>query len=133
MTELSRKRPEFRNINALKDLPTYRLPAAGIVSILHRISGASLFLMLPFLLYLLQQSLQSPESYIHFRELVGHPLVKLVLLGLLWAFLHHFCAGIRYLTLDMHMGTDLAAARSSSYAVVGVSLVMTVILGVWLW
>jgi succinate dehydrogenase / fumarate reductase cytochrome b subunit len=109
------------------------LPIPGIVSILHRISGASLFLMLPFLLYLLQQSLQSPESYIHFRELVGHPLVKLVLLGLLWAFLHHFCAGIRYLTLDMHMGTDLAAARSSSYAVVGVSLVMTVILGVWLW
>jgi succinate dehydrogenase / fumarate reductase cytochrome b subunit len=123
----ARNRPKHLNLFQI------RLPIPGIVSILHRISGASLFLMLPFLLYLLQQSLQSPDSYIHFRELVGHPLVKLVLLGLLWAFLHHFCAGIRYLTLDMHMGTDLAAARSSSYAVVGVSLVMTVILGVWLW
>jgi succinate dehydrogenase / fumarate reductase cytochrome b subunit len=123
----ARNRPKHLNLFQI------RLPIPGIVSILHRISGASLFLMLPFLLYLLQQSLQSPDSYIHFRELVGHPLVKLVLLGLLWAFLHHFCAGIRYLTLDMHMGTDLAAARSSSYVVVGVSLVMTVILGVWLW
>ena len=123
----ARNRPKHLNLFQI------RLPIPGIVSILHRISGASLFLMLPFLLYLLQQSLQSPDSYIHFRELVGHPLVKLILLGLLWAFLHHFCAGLRYLTLDMHMGTDLAAARSSSYAVVGVSLVMTVILGVWLW
>jgi len=123
----ARNRPKHLNLFQI------RLPIPGIVSILHRISGASLFLMLPFLLYLLQQSLQSPDSYIHFRALVGHPLVKLILLGLLWAFLHHFCAGIRYLTLDMHMGTDLAAARSSSYAVVGVSLVMTVILGVWLW
>jgi succinate dehydrogenase / fumarate reductase cytochrome b subunit len=123
----ARNRPKHLNLFQI------RLPIPGIVSILHRISGASLFLMLPFLLYLLQQSLQSPDSYIHFRELVGHPLVKLILLGLLWAFLHHFCAGLRYLTLDMHMGTDLAAARSSSYAVVGVSLVMTLILGVWLW
>jgi len=123
----ARNRPKHLNLFQI------RLPIPGIVSILHRISGASLFLMLPFLLYLLQQSLQSPDSYIHFRELVGHPLVKLILLGLLWAFLHHFCAGLRYLTLDMHMGTDLAAARSSSYAVVGVSRVMTLILGVWLW
>ena len=123
----ARNRPKHLNLFQI------RLPIPGIVSILHRISGASLFLMLPFLLYLLQQSLQSPDSYIHFRELVGHPLVKLLLLGLLWAFLHHFCAGIRYLTLDMHMGTHLAAARSSSYAVIAVSLVMTVILGVWLW
>jgi succinate dehydrogenase / fumarate reductase cytochrome b subunit len=123
----ARKRPKHLNLFQI------RLPIPGIVSILHRISGAALFLMLPFLLYLLQQSLQSPDSYIHFRELVGHPLVKLILLGLLWAFLHHFCAGVRYLTLDMHVGTDLAAARSSSYAVMGLSLVMTVILGVWLW
>ena len=123
----ARKRPKHLNLFQI------RLPIPGIVSILHRISGAALFLMLPFLLYLLQQSLQSPDSYIHFRELVGHPLIKLILLGLLWAFLHHFCAGVRYLTLDMHVGTDLAAARSSSYAVMGLSLVMTVILGVWLW
>lgn len=110
-----------------------RLPLPGIVSILHRVSGFGLFLLLPFLLYLLQQSLQSPESHAAAAALVGHPLVKLLLLGLLWAFLHHFCAGIRYLVLDLHIGTALEAARASSYAVFGVSLALTVVLGAWLW
>ena len=115
------------------DLVKIRLPVPGVVSILHRISGAGLFLMLPFLLYLLQLSLQAPDTYVVFRSVFANPLVKLLLIGLLWAFLHHFCAGIRYLVLDMHIGTDLASARSSSYAVIGVSLVMTVLLGAWLW
>lgn len=115
------------------DLVKIRLPVPGVVSILHRISGAGLFLMLPFLLYLLQLSLQAPDTYVVFRSVFANPLVKLLLIGLLWAFLHHFCAGIRYLILDMHIGTDLASARSSSYAVIGVSLVMTVVLGAWLW
>lgn len=115
------------------DLVKIRLPVPGVVSILHRISGAGLFLMLPFLLYLLQLSLQAPDTYMVFRSVFANPLVKLLLIGLLWAFLHHFCAGIRYLVLDMHIGTDLASARSSSYAVLGVSLVMTVLLGAWLW
>jgi len=60
-------------------------------------------------------------------------LVKLLLLGLLWAFLHHFAAGIRYLLLDVHIGTALAPARASSFAVIGVSLVLTLIFGAWLW
>jgi len=115
------------------DLVKIRLPVPGVVSILHRISGAGLFLMLPFLLYLLQLSLQAPDTYVVFRGVFANPLVKLLLIGLLWAFLHHFCAGIRYLVLDMHIGTELPAARSSSYAVLVVSLVMTVLLGVWLW
>lgn len=115
------------------DLVKIRLPVPGVVSILHRISGAGLFLMLPFLLYLLQMSLQAPDTYVVFRSVFANPLVKLLLIGLLWAFLHHFCAGIRYLVLDMHIGTELASARSSSYAVLGVSLVMTVLLGAWLW
>lgn len=115
------------------DLVKIRLPIPGVVSILHRISGAGLFLMLPFLLYLLQMSLQSPDTYVVFRSVFAHPLVKLLLIGLLWAFLHHFCAGIRYLLLDMHIGTELAAARSSSYVAIGVSVVMTILLGAWLW
>ena len=123
----ARNRPKHLNLFQI------RLPIPGIVSILHRISGASLFLMLPFLLYLLQQSLQSPDSYIHFRELVGHPLVKLLLLGLLWAFLHHFCMGIRILLLDLNMGTDLKPARASTKAVLVISLALTAILGVKLW
>ena len=115
------------------DLVKIRLPIPGVVSILHRISGAGLFLMLPFLLYLLQLSLQAPDTYVVFRSVFANALVKLLLIGLLWAFLHLFCAGIRYLLLDVHVGTELAAARSSSYAVIGVSLVMTVLLGAWLW
>jgi len=126
-------RASTRNRPKHLDLVKIRLPVPGVVSILHRISGAGLFLMLPFLLYLLQLSLQAPDTYVVFRSIFANPLVKLLLIGLLWAFLHHFCAGIRYLVLDMHIGTELAAARSSSYAVVAVSLVMTVLLGVWLW
>ena len=120
-------RPKHLNLFQIK------LPLPGVVSILHRISGAALFAMLPFLLYLLQGSLQSPETYVLFRDLISGVFVKLILLGLLWAFLHHFCAGIRYLVLDIHLGTALPSARASSYAVLAVSLVLTVILGVWLW
>ncbi len=126
-------RASTRNRPKHLDLVKIRLPVPGVVSILHRISGAGLFLMLPFLLYLLQLSLQAPDTYVVFRSVFANPLVKLLLIGLLWAFLHHFCAGIRYLVLDMHIGTELASARSSSYAVLGVSLVMTVLLGAWLW
>jgi succinate dehydrogenase / fumarate reductase cytochrome b subunit len=124
---MAKSRPKHLNLFQIK------LPIPAVVSILHRISGAGLFLMLPFLLYLLQASLESPSSYILFRELLSNVLVKLLLLGLLWAFLHHFCAGIRYLLLDVHVGTALAPARASSFAVIGVSLVLTVVFGVWLW
>lgn len=124
---MAKSRPKHLNLFQIK------LPIPGVVSILHRVSGAALFLMLPFLLYLLQASLQSPSSYVLFRELLSHPLVKLLLLGLLWAFLHHFCAGIRHLLLDVHVGTELPQARASSFAVIGVSLVLTLVFGVWLW
>ena len=115
------------------DLRLIKQPIPAVVSIMHRVSGAGMFLMLPFVLWLLQSSLQSPASYVHFIDAMSHPLVKLILLGLLWAFLHHFCAGIRYLLLDLDVGTDLAPARTSSFAVVGVSLALTVVLGAWLW
>ena len=124
---MAKPRPKHLNLYQIK------LPIPAVVSILHRISGAGLFLMLPFLLYLLQASLESPSSYILFRELLSNVLVKLLLLGLLWAFLHHFCAGIRYLLLDVHIGTALAPARTSSFAVIGVSLALTVVFGAWLW
>jgi succinate dehydrogenase / fumarate reductase cytochrome b subunit len=84
-------------------------------------------------LYLFDQSLRSIETYTNLTEWLDHPLLKLGLLGVLWAFLHHFCAGLRYLALDMHLLPDLAAARASSYWVMGVSLTLTVIFGVKLW
>lgn len=106
-----------------------RLPLPGFVSILHRISGALLFLALPLLLWLWQASLQSIETYTQLLELVRHPLSKLVLVGLLWAFLLHFCAGIRFLALDLHYGSSLAQARASSRWVLGVSVLLTIAIG----
>ena len=67
MTDLAKKRPEFRNINALSDLPSYRLPAAGIVSILHRISGALMFLLMPFIIWMFDKSVSSEVSFAKFR------------------------------------------------------------------
>lgn len=122
-----KQRPKFLALHEI------RLPLPGFVSILHRVSGAGLFLMLPFLLYLLDRSLGSPESFVAYKSVVANPLVKLLLLGLLWAYLHHFCAGIRFLLLDMHQGVDLKAARNSARIVLIVSIALTVIIGVKLW
>ena len=122
-----KQRPKHLAINQI------RLPLPGIVSILHRVSGAGLFLLLPFLLYLLDRSLGSPETFETFAAVVDNWFIKLVLFGLLWAYLHHFCAGIRFLLLDMHKGVDLAPARMSSKIVLAVSLALTVIIGVALW
>jgi succinate dehydrogenase / fumarate reductase cytochrome b subunit len=115
------------------DLAKIRLPLPGIVSILHRVSGAALFLSLPVLIYLLHGSLSSAESFESYRALIANPLAKLVLLGLLWAYLHHACAGTRFLFLDIHKGVDLPTARATARIVLIVSLALTLILGVALW
>ena len=122
-----KKRPKYL------DLRKIRLPLPGWVSILHRISGAVLFLFIPFLLWLLQASLRSAETYAGFKSVLVNPQVKLVLFGLVWAFLHHFFAGIRYLALDMHLGIELGPARASSTAVLIVSIMLTLLIGVRLW
>lgn len=124
---VTKQRPKFLALNEI------RLPLPGIVSILHRVSGAGLFLCLPILLALFGMSLGSAESFESYKAVVGHPLVKLLLLGLLWAYVHHFCAGIRFLLLDLHQGLDLAAARFSAKVVLAVSLTLTVLIGVKLW
>lgn len=127
MAELAKKRPKYLNLFEIK------LPLAGWVSILHRVSGAGLFLMLPLLIWLLDLSLGSSDSYATFTAITSHPLVKLILLGLLWAYLHHFCMGIRILLLDMHIGIEKVQARTSAIAVLVVSLAMTALLGAKLW
>ena len=121
-----KKRPKHLALHKIK------LPLPGLVSILHRVSGIFLFLSLPLLLWMLYASLRSIETYTRLVEILLHPLSKLVLLGLIWAYLHHFCAGIRYLALDLHLGSSLAQARASSWWVLGVSLLLTVLTGVWL-
>lgn len=115
------------------DLARIRQPVPAIVSILHRISGAALFLFAWALLYLLQESLASPESYVHFRAITDHWLAKLFLTGMLWAFLHHFFAGLRFLLLDVQVLGDLKQARATSWVVLALSLILTLILGVCIW
>ena len=110
-----------------------KLPLPGFVSILHRISGLLLFVALPALLWIFQASLNSIESYTSLIEILRHPLSKLIALGLLWAFFHHFCAGIRYLLIDLHISSSLAGARLSSKIVMVVSLTLTLLMGVALW
>ena len=124
----AKPRPVYLNLLQI------RLPLPGIVSILHRISGALLFILgIPMLLYALERSLASPESFAALKTATAHPLVKLVLIALVWAYLHHFCAGIRYLLIDAHVGDDLRPARQSSIAVLVVSLALTLIVAVRLW
>ena len=114
------------------DLLLEELPA--LVSILHRISGAALFLVgIPVCLIALQASLASPDALAEARSLIAHPLAKLVLLGLLWSYLHHLCAGVRFLLLDLHQGIELGPARQSSIAVLAASLALTIAIGVRLW
>ncbi|MCX7195080.1 MAG: succinate dehydrogenase, cytochrome b556 subunit [Proteobacteria bacterium] len=115
------------------DLRLIKLPLPGFVSILHRVSGLLLFLALPLFLRMLQNSLFSIETYTQLAAVLRHPLSKLFLISLLWAFLHHFCAGIRYLAIDMHIGVRLAQARASSKWVLFVSMGLTLLIGAWLW
>lgn len=110
-----------------------RLPLPGVVSIMHRVSGAALFVLIPFLLYALEGSLSSAERYAAFKACIAQPLVKLFLLGVLWAFLHHACAGVRYLLMDVHVGVDLPAARLSAKLVLVVSLLLTALIGALSW
>jgi len=131
----SKPRPQFSNIG-ITDLMAYRLPMAGKVSILHRISGALLFLCLPGLIALFAMSFSSEAGFKAMSTVVGSPLVKLILLVLIWGYLHHFCAGIRYLALDLHIGVDKEPAAKSASLVLGVSLALTVVFalklfGVW--
>jgi succinate dehydrogenase / fumarate reductase cytochrome b subunit len=119
-------RPQFRNIHVSQIL-SYRLPAAGIVSILHRISGALLFLLLPLLLWLFELSLTSEMSFERLRAIASHWLIKLILLGALWGLLHHLVAGIRYLVIDLHIGLEKEQARRTAVAVFAISLPLTLL------
>ena len=124
---MNKQRPKHLALHLIK------LPLPGFVSILHRASGLLLFLALPLLLLMLQYSLRSIETYTQLMAVLAHPLAKLLSLGLLWAFLHHFCAGLRYLAIDLHRVRDLAQARNSSKMVLAVSLLLTGLIVVKLW
>ena len=122
-----KKRPLWYNLSPLN------LPLPGLVSIFHRASGALLFLGLIWFLFLLDMSLASEAGFGHFQATIAHPVVKISMLVFLWAYLHHLCAGVRHLFLDIDMGVDLASARMSSVAVFIVSLSLTAFVGAKLW
>jgi len=124
---MAKSRPKHLNLIQI------RLPVPAFVSILHRISGAILFLMLPLFLWLLQTSLHSAEAFARFQSFMGHPLSKLVLLGLFWGYAHHLLAGLRHLFLDLHIGAELETARASSMVVLAGGIVLTLALGVRIW
>src|SRR3954470_22888383 len=97
-------RPKYLNLLQI------RLPIPGVISIMHRVSGAVLFFAVPLLLYWLQQSLASPETFAALQATFANVFVKIIIIALLWGYLHHLCAGVRHLLLDLDIGTDLAGA-----------------------
>ena len=136
MTELAKKRPEFRNINALSDLTTYRLPAAGWVSILHRISGLLMFLLMPLIIWMFDNSISSEYSFAKFAAAFNVGLgfvpgwfMKLVVLALIWAYLHHFIAGLRHLYMDTFHAVSKEFGKSSAVVTLVLSLGLTAVLG----
>ena len=129
------KRPEFRNINAFSDLPTYRLPVAGWVSILHRVSGAIMFILMPFIIWMFDTSISSEISFAKFSSAFNVGLwfvpgwfMKLVALALIWAYLHHFIAGLRHLWMDVNHAVSKEFGKSSAIFTLSLGSLLTLIL-----
>ena len=131
------KRPEFRNINAFKDLTTYRMPPAAWVSILHRASGVIMFVLMPLIIWMLDTSISSEISFEKFKSvfnggMLGLPgfIWKLVALALIWSYLHHFIAGLRHLWMDVsHAAVNKEFGRSSAVVTLVLSVALAVVLG----
>jgi succinate dehydrogenase / fumarate reductase cytochrome b subunit len=125
---VAKPRPVYLNLFAI------RLPLPAFVSILHRASGALLFLVgIPLVLWVTQRALTSPEAWAQMRAVFAHPLARLVALVLAWAYLHHFIAGIRHLLMDLHIGMELRSARQSAAFTLALSLLLTLAVAVKLW
>lgn len=136
MSEASKPRPEFRNLNVFSDLTTYRMPLAAWTSILHRVSGALMFLLLPLIIWLFDKSVSSEISFGQFSAAFSAGLwffpgwfIKLVVLALIWAYLHHILAGVRHLILDVTHRTTKPFGRQTAAGVLVASVLLTLILG----
>jgi succinate dehydrogenase / fumarate reductase cytochrome b subunit len=124
---MNKKRPKHLALHQI------RQPLPAIVSFLHRATGFFLFFSLPLLLWALQYSLRSIETFTALALFFQSVFIKIAMLVVLWAFLHHFCAGLRYLAIDLDMISSLPAARTSSKWVIAASLTLTVVFGAMLW
>ena len=126
--KLQNKRPKHLNLFKI------RQPLPAVVSILHRISGALLFFPgIPLVLYSLQMLLQSQQGFEALQDCLRDPVIKVALLLPIWFFLHHLCAGIRHLALDLHIGVTLPQARMGSRLVVAAGILLTALIGAMLW
>jgi succinate dehydrogenase / fumarate reductase cytochrome b subunit len=125
-TVQSMKRPKYLNLLAI------RLPLPGFVSILHRISGILLIYSLPFLIWALSVAMDSPAGYAKVADVFAHPLIKLLLLGVIWSSVQHLCSGIRFLLLEMRVGIELPAARLGAMISMVASVLITLLLAYWL-
>jgi len=125
---VTKPRPVYLNLFAI------RMPLPAVVSILHRASGALLFLIgIPLLLRVVQRALASPQAWADMRAALDAPFARLVALVLAWAFIHHLFAGIRHLLMDAHVGIELPAARQSAAVVMVLAIVVTLAVAVRLW
>jgi succinate dehydrogenase / fumarate reductase cytochrome b subunit len=128
MSSAPKQRPKYY------DLSLAHLPPPGLVSIFHRISGLLLFFpLLPLLLYMMQGVLGSEQGYAQWRDFFDRPAVKVLALGAIWLYAHHFWAGLRYLLLDVHIGIDKQPARTSAVAVLVLGVLTTALIGWRLW
>ena len=135
MADSARPRPVYRNIHVTQIL-SYRLPPAGVVSILHRVSGALMFLLLPFVVWLFDTSVSSEVSFDRFASAfvaglgpVPAVAVKLVVLALIWAYLHHFIAGVRHLWMDATHSVSRQQGHASALVTLVLGVLLTAALG----
>ena len=124
---MAKPRPKHLNLFQISQ------PIPAIVSILHRLSGALLFLFIWLFLWGIQRSLESPEGFNNVRSAIEQPAVKIVVIVLAWAYFHHFFAGLRHIALDVHIGNALPQARAMAWAALFISLALTAMVGVLLW
>jgi succinate dehydrogenase / fumarate reductase cytochrome b subunit len=123
-----KNRPKYYDLNLLN------LPMPGLVSIFHRITGVAMFLFLiPLVLFILQTTLSSEAGFAAWKGYFANPLVKLIVVGFVWAFMHHLFAGLRYLLLDLHIGIAKEPAQSSARVVLIAGLVATAVFAARIW
>ena len=135
MADTLKQRPEFRNIH-VSQIVAYRLPPAGIVSILHRVSGVLMFLLMPFIIWMFDASVSSEISYGVFKSAFAAGVgfipgwfLKLVALALIWAYLHHLIAGVRHLWMDATHAVTKEFGHLSAIVTLGLSVLLTLALG----
>lgn len=115
------------------DILSMRLPITAWASITHRASGVFLFAGIAVLLWMLDASLASPESFAELQDTLNNPLLKLVLWAVVTGLIYHLFAGIKHLVMDMGIGETMAGGILGVRIVVALTILFTLLAGVWIW